>query len=224
MNKGHNGISFRAVQALWPRGFLVAICILITACSGGKSEMNYLDAVKKVNYDWVDFPFTPEVSVRFAGHRKIWKNLPVPVYGEVDALIVSAIDRINKETGISLLVVSDQVLGPGIKVSYGTAVQPKDIDKKDFTKTPARGTVSGEIGGWMYPNGFPLDEDGNIDGEIILNLQPKKAFTEDGILLVAHEFGHALGLFDHVAGVFNASGGPPITDKFYALLAMLYKR
>jgi hypothetical protein len=228
MNAATDNISFRAVLGPLLPNVLGVAWAFLTACSGSTSEMDYLSAVKRVNHNWSTFPVDDERFMQFIGYSKVWKNLPVPVYGQVDVLVVSTIERINAKTGISLLVVSDQLSGPGIRISYGTAVQPKNHKSGVYTKVVAKGTVSGEVDGWGYPNGFPLDGDGNIDGEIVLNLQAREKFNdsdmEGSIHLVAHEFGHALGLFDHVPGAFNGSGGPPITNEFYALLDVLYKK
>jgi hypothetical protein len=213
----------------WKLVLVATLGIVLNGCSREEGKMKQLtdpvkirSEVERVNINWTAFP----VYDRFKGQVKRWK-IPVSVYGETDELITEAVQLINDRAGMALLKVVAHEEKSGIRISYGTAVMPKN-PPKDMTKVRALGgTVSGFVGEYHYGrDGITLDN-GEIKGEVVINLinkgELRKKYKEDSILLVVHEFGHALGLFDHVNSIFDAEADKPINDGFYDLLIELYK-
>lgn len=178
-----------------------------------------LEELKKSNLNYQGFPLSQEQAKRLNGKLKSWGDYPVPVYVHNAPFVIPILQRYEAFTSrimFNIKVVETEKVSnikKGIIITQGTAYQPRDPDNSDMTPIPSIGTTSGEMGGWRYPNGFPLNNEGKIDGVIYINLAEyevlKDKYGEYVSLPVMHEIGHALGLFKHVRG-FNGNGSKPV--------------
>lgn len=199
--------------------------------SSHEKRVNSLREFKKSNLDFMGYPLSQEQANRFKGKLKSWDSFPVPVYihgADFVKPILQRYEAFSKQAIFTIKVITNDELmriKKGIVITQGTANMPRNPEGSDMAPVPVMGTTSGVLGGWGYPNGFPLNEQGAIDGVIYVNLARyemlRERYGEYVSLLVLHEIGHALGLFAHVDGFDDAASKPVDLEKFAYYTSML---
>lgn len=206
---------------------LFTIFTMLTGCGGGGDEnvtatdLEVIADLKSSNIDFLPFnrapgtwrwPSTPT--------QHVLVYIPTPAIGNVTeqdyaTKTQSAITQINsKLTGLIIIepVSSIPSSGQYIKISYGTSYVPAGVT--DYQSYCANVATGPSIGNVIQPD----STNGINANPVYINIgNGHCAVTQD---IIAHEFGHALGLANHFNG-FGGSG-PAISTAFWDVLATLY--
>lgn len=209
------------------------LCIYTTSIEASPHEerIQALQEFKKSNLNYTGYPLSQKQATQFKGKLKRWDTYPIPVYINNAPFVKPILQRYESFSHQFLFKINPidkeniPKIKKGIIITQGTAYKPRDINNADMTPVPAMGTTSGELGGWNYPNGFPLSKNGAINGVIYINLATyetlKQHYGEYVSLPVLHEVGHALGLFGHIDGFDDSAFKPVDIKKLVGYTSML---
>ena len=187
--------------------FLVILTTLLTACGGSESEDTSdaatRQALHNTNVNWPPRAADPAAPIDpLHGVLKRW-SLPIPVKTNNEPRAAQAMDAIESRLGATIFdrtsiagLPDDAALNTrGIFISVGTA------------SGAACGTTVSQLQG---ANAELMESRISLDG----------AACTANVDVTIHEFGHALGMFEHFQ---NFGEGGPIGELFWRVLRTIYR-